>query len=458
MTKTCIICGEAAGSHEHVFPAALGGRRTNKGIYCGEHNEGYSPLASILSQQFKAINAHLGVRGDHADEPHSIEAVDSASGRQIKLSADKIELAGPVVLSASTEGGRDILNMAFANQREIEEWIKAQRAKGFDVQIGAQAPNQQYFLSDTKVELVLGGVEGLRAIGYVAETFLAQHFPKIARAVQMNEFKAFTQGLRDGDHVWWDFGGQETMPPNAFKFGHRIVVGVDPATSSVYGRVSLFSALHFSVLFGKFLSKAAESFIVDIDPLADRPPDDIAVKKEGAAVATVTKPTPMTANLAEAIRGGGTQRLMTKLMERISDHRRTLRASEIMKQIEGAASMDSAAREKLFRSILEAESQRILNMMRHVVDNLKASKPMLAKMLPGLDEAVAADPKEANGLSKQATLALEVAREALLAAMLDEHSKGALDEDRAGMLIGGGPGAFIVGNAILAPIISSLPE
>jgi hypothetical protein len=32
MAKTCIICGKAAGSQEHVFPAVLGGRRTNKGI------------------------------------------------------------------------------------------------------------------------------------------------------------------------------------------------------------------------------------------------------------------------------------------------------------------------------------------------------------------------------------------------------------------------------------------
>jgi hypothetical protein len=34
MAKTCIICGGRAGSGEHVFPAVLGGRRINNGIYC----------------------------------------------------------------------------------------------------------------------------------------------------------------------------------------------------------------------------------------------------------------------------------------------------------------------------------------------------------------------------------------------------------------------------------------
>jgi hypothetical protein len=42
MPRTCIICGNRAGSAEHIFPAGLGGRRTNRGIYCGPHNNGFS--------------------------------------------------------------------------------------------------------------------------------------------------------------------------------------------------------------------------------------------------------------------------------------------------------------------------------------------------------------------------------------------------------------------------------
>ncbi len=67
MAKTCIICGGRTGSREHIFPAALGGRRTNKGIYCGKHNNAYSGLASIISEELSFFNAQLGVIGDHAD-------------------------------------------------------------------------------------------------------------------------------------------------------------------------------------------------------------------------------------------------------------------------------------------------------------------------------------------------------------------------------------------------------
>ncbi len=62
MTRTWIICGDSAGSQEHIFPAALGGRRTSKGIYCGLHNEGFSPLAAFLSRQLELLNALLSVR------------------------------------------------------------------------------------------------------------------------------------------------------------------------------------------------------------------------------------------------------------------------------------------------------------------------------------------------------------------------------------------------------------
>ena len=87
MTRTCIIGGGPTGSREHIFPAALGGRRTNKGIYCGKHNGDYSGLAEIIAEQLAIFNAQLGVQGDHADEPTSVLMTDVASGQEIQVSS-----------------------------------------------------------------------------------------------------------------------------------------------------------------------------------------------------------------------------------------------------------------------------------------------------------------------------------------------------------------------------------
>lgn len=57
MAKTCIVCGQAAGSGEHVFPASLGGRRVNSGIYCPKHDNSYSGLVNEIAEQLDFLNA-----------------------------------------------------------------------------------------------------------------------------------------------------------------------------------------------------------------------------------------------------------------------------------------------------------------------------------------------------------------------------------------------------------------
>jgi hypothetical protein len=96
--------------------------------------------------------------------------------------------------------------------------------------------------------------------------------------------------------------------------------------------------------------------------------------------------------------------------------------------------------------------------MRFVVENAKKSHPVLNSLAPLLDPLVAFDPTTVNGLSGEATEALRLAREALLKQMLVDFDAGKLDMDRIALLIGDGPGAAIVGQAIFEPIISKLPE
>ena len=86
MSKTCIICGGPAGSGEHVFPASLGGRRTNKGIYCKKHDNGYGSLVGGLAEQMAFFNSRLGVILDHSKEVKSIITTDEHSGQKVRLS------------------------------------------------------------------------------------------------------------------------------------------------------------------------------------------------------------------------------------------------------------------------------------------------------------------------------------------------------------------------------------
>src|ERR1019366_3173693 len=373
--RTCIICGGPTGSREHIFPAALGGRRTNKGIYCGDHKSAYSPLAAVPSSQLKAINAFLGVRGDHSDDPHEFATSDTASGLPIRLSDGKSGFAEPRVLSTSGDGNAQRISMAFSDERQLQEFLERLRSEGKQYKIESREPPQQFFLSGANVKLLLGGPDGLRAIGYVAQTFLAHHFPEAARDPGLAAYKAYTLGKNDAKSVWWDFDLQPDLPKNSFEFGHRVVVGLDAATGVAYGRISLFSALHFATIFGAVPISTSKSVCVDIDPLAEHPPDDIVESRRASAMAPVSRPTDLTDKLFEPLSDGRAQQLLNKLMSRIASRELARGAEVIQKKLRDAGQMNVLEREALFNAVIRAEAQRILNLLRHVATRLKAVFP-----------------------------------------------------------------------------------
>jgi hypothetical protein len=458
MAKDCIICGEPAGSREHTFPAALGGRRTNKGIYCGDHNEGYSPLAAELSAQLKAINALLGVRGDHASVPHETILIDEASGRKLALSRGKVEFADPEIKLEAPTAGTERFTGRFSSEKQFQDWKEARRAEGEDIKVTSRGPWQEYHPSGGGTELRFGGPDGLRAIGYVAQTFLAHNFPAVARSPYVSDFKKYTLGKLDAEFVWWDFEFPATLPPNHFAFGHRILIGLDPISKFAYARISLFSALHFAALFGRYLGDEAGTVITDIDPLAEHPPNDLVEKREPLAIAVVASvPVDRTKSLAGAISSGRSHEMLSGLLRSIGDRDRRKCAERMVEELKNAGQLDAMARKKLFEKVLGNESQRVLNLMGHIVEEMK-KRPENKSLVPFFEPLVAVDPTMENGLSPMATAALRLSEMALVGQMLDDYAKGELDLDRMEMLIGGGPGAAIVGQAMADPIMRSLPE
>jgi hypothetical protein len=146
MAKTCIICGGRAGSGEPVFPAVLGGRRINNGIYCDTHNQGFSPLASIIGWQLKAMNALLAVRPDHKKKAEPFKYT-SPSGEELVI------FNGSVTRSSQPAA------------------------------TDTDAP--------MRIELKLGGPDGLKAVAYIALTFFAPYFQDQARKQGLQPLKDF---------------------------------------------------------------------------------------------------------------------------------------------------------------------------------------------------------------------------------------------------------------------------
>lgn len=495
LANTCIVCSQAAGSGEHVFPAALGGRRTNKNIYCAKHDNGYSRLVADLASQLDFLNAMLGVFPDHSDEVKSVLARDANTGDELRLSADESRFTTPRVISQEPAANGVRMNMAFPNREAMNPWLAEQRANGLDVTPMQKAREQPYFLGEVQHQRRLGGPCGLGAVAYVTQTFFAQAFPDLARSGDARKFIAYTQAIAalaqirggcgeavDGPvdaklenarnaldaalapwsgqaPVWWDFDPQPDATPNAFEFGHRVTVGVDASDGQIFGRLSLFSTLHFGMRFGTVSAGAVTKTVtVDIDPMAAHPPDDIKKVESETAIARVTPPDQPTAGLAAAISTGSQEAALTDLIRKIQAHSLAKSAAEIHAELAVYTTLSEPEGEQLVGRLVDGQAQRVLNMAKWVLNGFKTrlSPELLASLGPTIDSMTAHDPSSINGLSPMATATLAIAKSALAAKMHEDIKAGRLDQRRIAELIGEGPGAAVVGQAILYPIVEAL--
>lgn len=480
MAKTCIVCGGPAGSGEHVFPASLGGRRTNRGIYCLTHDNGYSYLVSELAGQLDVFNSLLGVRPDHSRDIKSVRGRYS-DGRDIELSAKASKFAGPRVFSQEPRGEGALFQMAFPDLASMNRWRAEQEALGRTVTVEKTGEPSTYFVGPVHFSRAFGGRDGLAAVAYVSQTFLAQEFPELARSQGVKDFIRFTQiaakarkkstsenmqiegmgAAASADApIWWDFEPKPDVAPNHFSFGHRVTVGVDADDGLIYGRLSFFSSVHFSMVFGVAPdARESKAVTIDIDPLAEHPPKDIARTERFDALMRVERPRSQTAGLAQAIASDDASRLFDDLMMRMSAHSLAKTASEMSDELAEASCLSQGQIERRIADIVEARSQRILNLMLFFVRDFKKSAQgrRFQKIWPIIDTLVELDPMSTNGLSRQATAFFHLAKQAILSTMLDDYKNGRLNERRFAELMGEGPGLAIVGKAILQPVLGALP-
>ncbi|MBB3917979.1 hypothetical protein CO660_24905 [Rhizobium sp. L9] len=412
MPKQCIICDKVAGSREHIFPAALGGRRTNKQIYCGPHNNGFGPLASIIAQQLKPINALLAVRPDRADKAEPF-VYETETGEQLRLFAGSV-----------------------------------QRTDGASSQNGAM-----------RIQLALGGPEGLRAIAYIALTFFAHYFQDFARLSQLALVKDFVLGAEPNNYVWWESAeATEKLPANPFNFGHTIQLITNGETQEAAAVVSLFQALTFGVALGTLVDMPSRTVTVFIDPHADHPPDDIYVETAEEVAAILRKPEPLQAHLHQTIFGGQGQVALSSLFQKI-ERWKFDRDMEPIKHRIAAVSLDHGKLTAEVEQIVGEEAGRVLRLARYVVDDLSAREGDKAHMKPVialLEAQIAEDKSRQSGLSVLAEGAIGLAAIELVLALVEELKTTPVDLDLLWKYFSSGHGAWVVGRALFRPLSEAL--
>lgn len=451
MAKTCIICGNRAGSGEHTFPAAFGGRRTNKGIYCGTHNQEFGRHVASLLESMDIINARIGVIPDRHDDVRPAPAV-AQDGENFLVSVGSANIAPPLSLDETPELVGQKVEMRFANMEQAQKWMAKQEKRGYKVISGAPSEVKTTFVSrPLKASRLFGSEEFMRGVIYLAVTFLAHAFPELARSQSLEPARNLIE--KDGpvgDLVWWEPADTATQRSlNPYKFGHSIVIAPDKDRQRIVALVSFFDALHLGVNLAELSSAdcLTERFTIHIDPLARRPPNDILESWEvGKYLNLSTRD-----DAKEYFRNLATGKVpnpLGKVLKAADEAERNSVAIALLPQILSAANLSGFERENHVTEVLLTQQQRFLNLMVEFVSGLLQDGEFPDSVNSIFSSFIAPDGNAPRGIASSSEAALAHVLGTIRTTIDERLVSGTLDVAALAELLGGAEGFMLVAGSL----------
>lgn len=459
----CIYCPNPTGSREHIFPAALGGRRKNKGILCKRCNGGFSDLDRKLAAQLQHLRGLLGVRPDHkdcavpAEVPHEggtllIDALGAPSYKEPRTLADE-----PL-----ENGNRRVLT-AFANERQVAEWRAEQRKKGLTIKDESMKRVGRFMTEPIAVEWGFGGEETFREAARIALNFLAHKFPAEARDARLRPLKDYIQGtrvLQPGDvRPVWHHRDQVGVPASNVELGHQVFIRLDRELGTGYAVLRFFEAVELVVDLGPLTPAETCAVLFNIDPHAEHEPKDLyeVACRPGDFPESVT-----TLKVGEepGARMGDPQQL-ARTLNAIGERQSRLRLARLVAELARVRATDSTRwRDAVHEALGEHEGPiyRLVEFAAKGLSRRFGENPELTGY--GIEECLAAlvepDPRDPTGITLLARAMVHLAREELADAIATELERGPITLDRAMLLLEGGSGVAIVGKAMMEHVLAAL--
>lgn len=461
MAKTCIIGGGPAGSGEHTFPAAFGGRRTNKGIYCAKHNNEFGRHVAALLESMDIINAKLGVIPDRHDEVRPAPAI-AQNGERFLITKGSANIAPPLHLDKTPElVGREA-QLRFANMEQARQWAAQQERAGYKVTLGKPSEVKTEFVArPLNAVRMFGGEHFMRAVVYLAVTFLAHAFPDLARSQSLAAARVLIENDGPvGDRVWWELPEVAAQrSPNPFDVGHSVVIAPDRDGRRVVALISFYNAFHFGVDLGELTGadSLTQRFTTHIDPMARRPPNDIQESwDDGQFLVLSTRE--VAQEHIRLLATGQVPNPLGPVLKAADEAERKHAATALLPQLLAVANLTGYEREGRLNEVLATQQQRILNLMVEFVTSLQQKKSFPALVHAIFGSFIALDENAPRGISFLSEAALVYATHAL-GVRIEEHlESGTLDVPALAQLLGGSEGFGIVAGALNELFQQTLPR
>jgi hypothetical protein len=383
----------------------------NKGIYCQKHNVAFAPLVDVLARQMRLFNAHLAVRHDREKHAKPFECTDVNNAKVVAF--DGI----------------------------------VQRIDDQD--------------SDDPIQLrgTIGGPKALRAIGYVALTFLAHCRPESSRLPWVDKFKRFLTDESDNDFVWWaEPNVIQNLPANPYQFGHTIALQERSGTGEISAIVSLFGSLHFAVQFGAGVVENDITTTIFVDPLAENPPHDLQVQEVKKTLYQLIKPDPIQEHLLQMVQNGNTKQFQD-LMNRIERWSFDRTTNDDLLQLNALYGQTANLIDYGTKEVVERNFLRVYRLMKYVVDQAGQRPQVQAHeqaSLLLLHETIAREPSDKNLLTSHASECLQRSSVAVAKEIATRLARAKLSQNDMFEVFSSGTGAAVVGRAMMDAIMEKL--
>lgn len=265
-------CGRPSGSREHLFPAGCGGIRRDRRISCEPCNNQLSPLDAELAAAFAGINGLLGVKNRHGDEVPAF-ATERRLRRDLSLSRNgDVRIRSRWIRWVDLDGEKVLqLNGDDALVRRLKEEIEKEGGSFVEVA-------RPRLIVDLTYQVRLSNPKLRRAIARLSLHYFNATDTTGARGSGTVSLRRY---VRHGDEslgkglVWIDHDTNTyQVVPQRFRFGHRIALTFSHAEQRVWGHVCLYSCFGYGIDLGPARVERDQSFVWDVDPLAEREPAD----------------------------------------------------------------------------------------------------------------------------------------------------------------------------------------
>lgn len=448
----CLYCPNPAASQEHIFPASLGGLRPRRGILCGECNNTFGPLVEALVEEIGPLCGMLGVANTRTGTK-AVTRLESDSGPLVFDERGRPALEKPqVVHEKLTETGTKEVLINFSSERQYQQWLESERRQGRSPKQLSRVEQVRYLTSPPRLKVSIGSEEARRAVAQVAYNVVAHISPSMARE---SGFQALRDYVRNGtDRVPRTVEFVSILPDQLqdplFDFGHQIFVAQEG--HAITGLVRLFGALDFIVRLGKSIG-LWNDVVVDIDPLALRAPEDMHVREFAGKLSTLRKhvlPDEPKA-LVEPLRN---------LMERIGQRQWRLDTDPLLKDLNLLRANGRADDRRKVAGLLDDYSTRVrelaLTLHKRVLvlaekrtsesDDDRFVRSCLGAFVHMLEEA---DPRHPTGISLNARVALSYLMQQITEVIVEELSKGPIEQETLDSILRGAIGQRAVWHGIL---------